>query len=111
MWRLDDIERWQDTTVVTLADQAHANRPKGDSAGGLITCLRGKAQSQGEAGKLNVVAWRTWRLGCKAISTNDGEIQGKTPMVPAQRLLRATSTRPLGKAKLHGEVPQRRCGH
>ncbi|CAK9088097.1 Uncharacterized protein SCF082_LOCUS41611, partial [Durusdinium trenchii] len=75
MWRLDDVEHWQDTTVVTLADQAHANRPKGDSTGGLLTCLGGKAQNQGEPGKLNVVAWRTWRLRRKAISTNDGEIQ------------------------------------
>ena len=75
MWRLDDVEHWQDTTVVTLADQAHANRPKGDSTGGLLTCLGGKAQNKGEPGKLNVVAWRTWRLRRKAISTNDGEIQ------------------------------------
>ena len=56
MWRLDE-----DTTVVTLADKLMQS-PKDDSTHSLLTCLGGKAQNQGEPGKLNVVAWRTWRL-------------------------------------------------
>ena len=90
MWRLDDVEHWQDTTVVTLADQAHANRPKGDSTGGLITCLGGKAQNKGEPGRLNVVAWRTWRLRRKAISTNDWcQLNGCCALPPGDQLARA----------------------
>ena len=37
--------------------------------------LGGPQIAQGEAGRLSIVSWRTWRLKRKAISTNDGEIQ------------------------------------
>ena len=30
----NDVEHWQDMTVIGMADQAHANRPKGESTGG-----------------------------------------------------------------------------
>ena len=36
-WHIPSVQHWQDATVVTLADQAHANRPRGDSTGGLIS--------------------------------------------------------------------------
>ena len=75
LWRLPEAHHWQDFTVVTLADQAHANRPCGGSTGGLITFLGGPQHLHGDVGKLNVVAWKTWKLRRKAISTNDGEIQ------------------------------------
>ena len=75
LWRLPSVQHWQDICVVTMADQAHANRPQGGSTGGWITCLGGPEQVQGQPGRLNIVAWRTWRLKRKAISTNDGEIQ------------------------------------
>ena len=75
LWRLPSVQHWQDMCVVTMADQAHANRPQGGSTGGWITCLGGPEQVQGQPGRLNIVAWRTWRLKRKAISTNDGEIQ------------------------------------
>ena len=61
--------------IVTLADQAHANRPSGDSTGGLLTLLGGPAHREGAAGRLSIVGWRTWKLKRKAISTNDGEVQ------------------------------------
>ena len=75
LWRLPEAHHWQDFTVVTLADQAHANRPCGGSTGGLITFLGGPQHLHGDVGKLNVVAWKTWKLRRKAISTNDGEIK------------------------------------
>ena len=75
LWRLPEINHWQDATIVTLADQAHCNRPNGGSTGGLITFIGGPQIYDGQAGRLSVVSWRTWRLRRKAISTNDGEIQ------------------------------------
>ena len=35
LWHLPEVTHWQDMTVVTLADQAHANRPQGGSTGRL----------------------------------------------------------------------------
>ncbi|CAK9005989.1 Integrase catalytic domain-containing protein [Durusdinium trenchii] len=64
-----------DCVIVTLADQAWGNRPQGGSTGGLLTCIGGPEMMLGEAGRLNPIAWKTWRLKRKAISTNDGEIQ------------------------------------
>ena len=75
LWCLDEVRHWQDVVVVTLADQAHANRPQGGSTGGLLCFLGGPQHFYGEIGKLNVMAWKTWKLRRKAISTNDGEIQ------------------------------------
>eukprot|EP00434_Breviolum_minutum_P013481 symbB.v1.2.011883.t2/scaffold806.1/size231046/10 len=74
-WHIPSILHWQDATVVTLADQAHANRPRGDSTGGLITFIGGSELLQGLPGRMSIVGWRTWKLKRKAISTNDGEIQ------------------------------------
>jgi hypothetical protein len=75
LYRLPQVQHWQDFVVVTMADQADANRPQGGSTGGLLTCLGGPEQLHGEAGRLNPIAWRTWKLKRKAISTNDGEMQ------------------------------------
>lgn len=74
-WHDPTIGHWQDATIITCADQAHANRPKGDSTGGLITLIGGPCHREGKPGKLSIIGWRTWRLKRKAISTNDGEIQ------------------------------------
>ncbi|CAK9056882.1 Transposon Ty1-NL2 Gag-Pol polyprotein, partial [Durusdinium trenchii] len=75
LWQLPHIDHWQQWVVVTMADQAHANRPQGGSTGGILTCLGGPEQATGDAGKLNTISWRSWRLKRKAISTNDGEMQ------------------------------------
>eukprot|EP00438_Fugacium_kawagutii_P003967 Skav207534 [mRNA] locus=scaffold756:114473:122071:+ [translate_table: standard] len=75
MWQLPEVKHWQDVTIVTLADQAHSNRPQGGSTGGLITFIGGPQHYEGQPGRLNILSWRTWRLRRKAISTNDGEIQ------------------------------------
>ena len=75
LWQLPEISHWQDVTIITLADQAHANRPQGGSTGGLITFIGGPQHAYGEAGKLSIVSWKTWKLRRRAISTNDGKIQ------------------------------------
>lgn len=74
-YHLPSVQHWQDVTIVTMADQARSNRPKGDSTGGLLTLLGGPEHRDGRPGKLNVIGWRTWKLRRKAISTNDGEVQ------------------------------------
>ena len=76
LWQLPRIDHWQQWVVVTMADQAHANRPQGGLTGGILTCLGGPEQATGDAGKLqHTISWRSWRLKRKAISTNDGEMQ------------------------------------
>ena len=75
LWQLPEVSHWQDVTIITLADQAHANRPQGGSTGGLLTFIGGPQHAYGEAGKLSIVSWKTWKLRRRAISTNDGEIQ------------------------------------
>ena len=75
LWRLPEVQHWQDMCVITLADQAWGNRPQGGSTGGYITFLGGPQHVQGKAGRLSIVSWKTWKLRRKAISTNDGEIQ------------------------------------
>ena len=75
IFKLKEVQHWQDVVVVTLADQAHANRPQGGSTGGLLCFLGGPQHFYGDVGRLNVMAWKTWKLRRKAISTNDGEIQ------------------------------------
>ena len=74
-WHLPSVQHWQDATIITLADQAHANRPSGDSTGGLLTLMGGPEHQNGATGRLSIVGWKTWKLKRKAISTNDGEIQ------------------------------------
>lgn len=37
--------------------------------------IGGPQHAKGQAGRLNILSWRSWKLKRKAISTNDGEIQ------------------------------------
>ena len=75
LWHLPEVSHWQDCCIITLADQAHGNRPQGGSTGGYITMIGGPQHAKGQAGRLNILSWRSWKLKRKAISTNDGEIQ------------------------------------
>ena len=61
--------------MVSMGDSAHANRPKGDSTGGLLTLLSGPECLTGQVTKMSLIAWRTWKLRRKAISSNDSEVQ------------------------------------
>ena len=58
-----------------MGDQAHGNRPRGDSTGGMITLLSGPNCIHGHICDMNVLSWRTWKLKRKAIGSNDAEVQ------------------------------------
>eukprot|EP00435_Cladocopium_sp_Y103_P012521 s2780_g3.t1 len=45
MWHMPEIQHWQDAVVVTLADQAHNNRPQRGSTGGLMAFVAGPQPS------------------------------------------------------------------
>ena len=47
-------------TFVSMGDQAHANRDKGDSTGGLLTLAAGPEAGQGRVCPMCLIAWRTW---------------------------------------------------
>ncbi|CAJ1444264.1 unnamed protein product [Effrenium voratum] len=50
----NDVEHWQDMTIVGMADQAHANRPKGESTGGLLVLMGGKSIREGKTSTLSL---------------------------------------------------------
>ena len=69
------VESWRDMVFVTFCDQAHANRSKMDSTGGLISVATGPHASEGKVTYMAPLAWRSWKLRRKAISSNDAEVQ------------------------------------
>ena len=73
--KLPGVRHWQDVHVVTLGDQAHNNRPKGGSTGGLITLVGGPGHANGDPGPLVLLGWKTWRLQRVAIGSTDAEVQ------------------------------------
>ena len=72
---LPEVKHWQDVHVITLGDQAHANRPKGGSTGGILTFLGGPAHARGEPSQLVLLGWKTWKLQRVAIGSTDAEVQ------------------------------------
>ena len=58
-----------------MGDQSHANRPQGDSTGGLLTLAAGPDVLTGKVVPMNLLAWRSWKLKRKAIGSNDAEVQ------------------------------------
>ena len=93
---IKDAHHWQDIHVVTLGDQAHNNRPKGGSTGGLLTFIGGPSHAQGVPGTLVLLGWKTWKLQRVAIGSTDAEVQA---MVEAEDLNFKTR---LIWAELHG---------
>ena len=73
--RLPDVHHWTDVIFVSMGDQAHGNRPRGDSTGGMITLLSGPSCIHGHICEMDVLSWRTWKLKRKAIGSNDAEVQ------------------------------------
>ena len=69
------VQHWTDLVVISMGDQAHSNRPKGDSTGGLVTLVAGPESLSGQVCEMNLLAWRTWKLRRKAIGSNDAEVQ------------------------------------
>ena len=66
---------WTDVVFISMGDQAHGNRPKGDSTGGLLTLAAGPDVIKGKVAPMCLIAWRTWKLKRKAIGSNDAEVQ------------------------------------
>ena len=74
-FRLKGAKKWTDLVFITMADQAHANRPDGNSTGGMVSLLAGPEAMTGKVCPMVLLGWRTWRLRRKAISSNDAEVQ------------------------------------
>ena len=92
-FKIPKAERWSEIVFISLGDQAHNNRPRGDSTGGLLTLAAGPEAHAGKVCAVALIAWRTWKLRRKAIGSNDAE---------AQSILEADArTRTLG-SELHG---------
>ncbi|CAE7365735.1 GIP [Symbiodinium sp. CCMP2456] len=68
-------KHWRDIVFISMGDQAHANRPKGDSTGGLVTLVSGPESVTGRVCPMSLIGWRTWKLKRKAIGSNDAEVQ------------------------------------
>ena len=73
--RFPSVKHWTDMVIITMGDQAHSNRPRGDSTGGMVTLLAGPESVRGDVCDMNLVSWRTWKLKRKAIGSNDAEVQ------------------------------------
>ena len=73
--QLPDARHWTEVVFVTMGDQAHNNRPKGDSTGGMITLLAGPTALTGKVAPMILLSWKSWKLKRKAIASNDAEIQ------------------------------------
>ena len=74
-FRIPSAKHWSELVFISMGDQAHNNRPKGDSTGGMITLISGPESIQGKMSYMTLIAWRTWKLQRKSISSNDAEVQ------------------------------------
>ena len=74
-FKLHTAKHWSEVIFVSMGDQAHANRAKGDSTGGLLTLATGPEATLGKVCPMCLIAWRSWKLKRKAIGSNDAEIQ------------------------------------
>ena len=73
--KLRTAKHWSEIVFVSMGDQAHNNRPKGDSTGGLLTLAAGPEALAGAVCPMVLLGWRTWKLKRKAIGSNDAEVQ------------------------------------
>ena len=74
-FKLPKVHHWTEMYVVGLGDQAHQNRPKGGSTGGLLVFLSNRDLAIGQPAPMILVLWRTWKLKRISIGTNDAEVQ------------------------------------
>jgi hypothetical protein len=74
-FKLKTAKSWKDVVVITLSDQAHNNRPGGDSTGGLVTMMAGPEAKGGHVCPMVLLSWKSCKLKRKAISSNDAEVQ------------------------------------
>ena len=73
--KLPGTRQWNDVVFVSMGDQAHSNRPQGDSTGGMQTLACGPDVASGKVVPMTLLSWRTWKLKRKAIGSNDAEVQ------------------------------------
>ncbi|CAE7328962.1 nosip [Symbiodinium sp. CCMP2592] len=73
--KFDRALHWTDLVFISMGDQAHNNRGKGDSTGGLLTLVAGPEAIEGKVCPMTLLAWRTWKLRRKALGSNDAEVQ------------------------------------
>ena len=73
--KFPDARHWSDIVFISMGDQAHSNRPKGDSTGGMLTLVAGPGCIDGKMCPMSLIGWRTWKLKRKAIGSNDAEVQ------------------------------------
>ncbi|CAE7510524.1 unnamed protein product [Symbiodinium sp. CCMP2592] len=73
--KFPDAHHWSDIVFISMGDQAHSNRPKGDSTGGMLTLVAGPGCLDGKMCPMSLIGWRTWKLKRKAIGSNDAEVQ------------------------------------
>ena len=91
-FKLPGVCRWTDVTIVGLGDQAHSNRPRGGSTGGLLAFMNEPQIREGHPCSMVLVAWKSWKLKRVALGTNDAEVQSLVEAEDVQyktRLLRA----------------------
>ncbi|CAE7241764.1 Smyd3 [Symbiodinium sp. CCMP2592] len=74
-FRLPKAKHWTEIVFISMGDQAHGNRAKGDSTGGMVTLAAGPVSLQGVVCPMVLLGWRTWKLKRKAIGSNDAEVQ------------------------------------
>ena len=70
-----DVKHWSKVVFISMGDQAHNNRPRGDSTGGMVTLIAGPSSLSGRVSPMCIIAWKTWKLRRKSISSNDAEVQ------------------------------------
>eukprot|EP00434_Breviolum_minutum_P038697 symbB.v1.2.034335.t1/scaffold4414.1/size41512/3 len=68
--QLPGVRHWTDVVFISMGDQAHANRPKGD-LGGMLTLASGPEAITGKVTPMVLLSWRSWKLKRKAIGSND----------------------------------------
>ena len=73
--KIESALDWRQIVFVSMGDQAHSNRPQGESTGGLLTLLAGPECLSGQVCAMTIIAWRTWKLKRRAIGSNDAEVQ------------------------------------
>eukprot|EP00435_Cladocopium_sp_Y103_P006371 s604_g2.t1 len=74
-FRVPKVNHWTQMVIVGLGDQAHQNRPKGGSTGGLLIFLNNQDLAIGQPAPMILVTWKTWKLKRVSIGTNDAEVQ------------------------------------
>ena len=73
--KLKEVKHWSQVIFISMGDQTHGNRPRGDSTGGFLTLAAGPECLTGQFCPMVLLSWRTWKLKRKAIGSNDAEVQ------------------------------------